>query len=147
MAPKALSLLRILALISFYGYVAALFVLGAAGLLAPVQELDAMYQVRLDGAADPADIVILHQYRFLKGLVLGFGIYCLAFRREILAGGPHSRIFLATLFLGVCGRLASAGLDGRPPARLISFTFSEVIFGLLILAYVQAVRRAGPPGA
>lgn len=146
MAGKALPLLRTLALISFYGYVAALFVLGAAGLFAPVRELDAMYEVKLDRAADPEAIVILHQYRFMKGLVLGFGIYCLAFRREILSGTTHSWIFLATLFLGVCGRLASAGLDGRPPTRLISFTFSEVVFGLLIFAYVQTVRRTGPTG-
>ncbi len=147
MSGRALSLLKILALISFYGYVAALFALGAAGLLAPVQELDALYQVKVDPAAHPDDIVLLHQYRFMKGLVLGFGIFCVAFRREILFGGTPSWIFLATLFLGVAGRLASAGLDGAPPARLISFTFSEVVFGLLILAYVQARRRTGAAAA
>jgi hypothetical protein len=141
-------LLKTLALISFYSYVAALFVLGTAGLFAPNQELAALYSVRFDEAgADSMDrrdqLVLLHQYRFLKGLVIGFGIYCVTFRREILSGGIHARVFLATLFLGAFGRVVSAVLDGRPPNWLISFTFSELLFGLLILAYVQAVRRDG----
>ncbi|HEV7669196.1 MAG TPA: DUF4345 family protein [Thermoanaerobaculia bacterium] len=145
-------LLKTLALISFYSYVAALFVLGTAGLFAPNQELTALYSVRFDATgADPMDqrdqLVLLHQYRFLKGLAIGFGIFCVTFRREILAGGTHARVFLATLFLGTFGRLVSAWIDGRPPKWLISFTFSELIFGLLILAYVQAVRRIGAPAA
>ncbi|HEX4951794.1 MAG TPA: DUF4345 family protein [Thermoanaerobaculia bacterium] len=135
-----MKLLRILALVAFWSYVVALFVLGAAGVLFPEPELDALYQAQL-GGLDETREVLLHQYRFMKGIVIGFGIYCWTFRREIFQPGVHHRIFLATLFLGAGARLLSWGLDARPHERLLSFTVSELIFGLLILAYVQASRR------
>ncbi len=136
-----MKLLRVLARVAFWSYVAALFVLGAAGVLFPEPELDALYQARLAGLDEARDVV-LHQYRFLKGIVLGFGIYCWTFRREILQPGVHHRIFLTTLFLGAGARLISWILDTRPQDRLISFTISELIFGLLILAYVRADQRS-----
>lgn len=142
----ASSLLKWLGLLSFYGYIAALFILGIAGLAVPGWELRILYQLDLSalGLASGAKAILLHQYRFLKAIAVGYGLFALVFRREIFRSAVFNRVFLAILFGGAAGRTLSLIIDGRAHWGLVSFTVSEYIFGVLIFAYSRStLERLG----
>ncbi len=129
--------MKFLGLLSFYSYVAALLALGLFGVFFPEFELKTLYQVDLEtmGLDRPSLIVTLHQYRFLKVIVVGFGIWAVVFRKEIFASATFNYVFLGILFSAALGRTLSMILDGKPHWLLINFTISEFAFGLLIFAY------------
>jgi hypothetical protein len=76
----------------------------------------------------------LNQYRFMKSMEFGFGIFMLLFRREIYTIPKFNRFFLAILFLGTAERVLSIAVDGRPHGAYIFFVGLETTIGLIILA-------------
>jgi hypothetical protein len=68
---------------------------------------------------------MLNQYRFLKSVELGAGLFCLAYRSKILAGTRASAVFLAIVGLGVAARGWSWIVDGRPAPLFIAFLVLE----------------------
>lgn len=141
--------LRGLGWIAFWSYVAALFVLGTFGVVAPGLELASLYDLSLAPLADAEAASVLHQVRFLKVFVLGIGVLAVMFRHEILRPGLAHRLFVGFLFAAAGARLLSIQLDGMPHPRLVSFTVSELVMGLLILiaARVGAEHPARPQAA
>lgn len=133
--------LRLLGWVAFWSYVAALFALGAFGILAPDVELALMYDVSLEELEPFRTATILHQYRFLKVFVLGVGVLAVMFRHRILAPGQANALFLGLLFGAAGARVLSIFLDGAPHARLIPFTVSEFVMGLLILIASRLPRE------
>jgi hypothetical protein len=137
--------LKIAGVVSFYSYLAALFVLGLAGVLMPERELDMLYDLSLEAPqpAAAAAASLPHQYRFLKSFVVGFGVFALLFRREILRPSVYNKLFLSVLFGAAAVRVLSILWDGRPHPFLINFTISELVFGAFILAASRLQPASG----
>ena len=138
-----MKIMKLLSGLSFYSYIAALFVLGLAGVFMPEYELQTLYQLNLKEVnPDSAAVTtFLHQYRFLKVLAVGFGMFAFLFRKEIFTSRTFNYLFLGILFGAATGRVISILIDGRPHWMLISFTVSEFIFGLIILAYSKTTLK------
>jgi hypothetical protein len=107
------------------GYSAMLVAIGAAGIFTARWELATIFGI--DPSAWPAAAAptMLNQYRFLKSVELGAGLFCLAYRSKILAGTRASAVFLAIVGLGVAARTWSWIVDGRPGALFIAFLTLE----------------------
>ena len=137
--------MTVVARIAFLLYVTALLGLGAFGVVLPEVELRLMYDVDFQGLDEDATTILLHQYRFLKAFAIGYGLWAVAFRREIATRSTYCAIFLVILFGAVAARTISIALDGQPGAMLMNFTISEIVFGLCILAgFIARSRRAVP---
>lgn len=121
-----------LARLFFWGYALMLVGIGASGMLIAGWELPAVFAVGLDAMGEPHRATLLNQYRFLKALELAFGVFCLAYRREIFAQPRDLRVFLAGLFAGVAARLGSWVADGMPRAIFIVFMALELLTGVLV---------------
>lgn len=131
-------MLRWLGIGSFYSYVGALLALGLFGALWPQLELRALYQTDLGAESG----VLLHQYRFLKFIAVGAGIYGVVFRREIFESPRFGLVFLTFLFGGVAGRLLAIAAAGGAHPLLVTFAVSEAVFGACILLYARTTWAA-----
>ena len=88
----------------------------------PVQSLDAYARVNL-----------LDQYRFLRGIEMGFGLFCLVLTREIFSVPRYNMLFLCAMSAGTCARIVSLSVDGRPSAAMCFFLAFELA-GIVIIA-------------
>jgi hypothetical protein len=120
-----------------FGYSAMLVAVGAAGILTARWELATVFGI--DPSAWPADIqaTMLNQYRFLKSLELGAGIFCFVYRPAILAGGRASAVFLAIVGLGVCARTIAWIVDGRPAPLFVVFLLLEACVFIAITLHLR----------
>ena len=129
--------MKLLTEIFFYGYVGLLIVAGGWGVVG------ARFDHRLLFGFDPgtlppsADASLVSQYRFLRAIELGFGVFSLVFRSEIFTLWLFNRVFLGGMTLGVVARLVSLVMDGRPRAIFYFFLVSEAIGAALLFFYTR----------
>lgn len=132
--------MTLLTKVFFYGYVAMLIIVGGAGIFIAEWELRTIFHLDLASMAPDAEASLLNQYRFLKSIELGAGLFGLTFRREIFRGGDVLRVFLAFVFLGVFARSLAVLMDGVPWAGFLVFLVLELITGLLVLYYGHTIQ-------
>jgi hypothetical protein len=117
---------RLLALILFYGYVGLLVVAGAWGVIGARLDHRWLFAVDAGSLGAPRSAAsIVSQYRFLRALELGFGIWALMFRHRIFTEPPYARLFLGVMSTGVIARVISHVLDGRARGIFYFFLWSE----------------------
>jgi hypothetical protein len=81
-----------------------LVVVGAAGIVSARWEFAAVYGIDPSTWSSDTQATMLNQYRFLKSVELGAGVFCLAYRRAIMDGGRAAAVFLTIVGLGVAAR-------------------------------------------
>lgn len=116
-----------------YGFF--LCVIGLYGMFCLNWELHSLYALfpaQLDG---PQGNSFLNQFRFLKSIELAFGLFCLLYRKDILAGGQATTLFLAALALGAFARSYSWAIDGRPEGLFLFFLGVEVVTFVFVLVH------------
>ncbi|MFL5350250.1 MAG: DUF4345 family protein [Hyalangium sp.] len=129
--------MKLLTEIFFYGYVGLLIIAGGWGVLG------ARLDHRLLFGMDPSTLErrtgasLVSQYRFLRAIECGFGLFALLWRHEIFTERPFNRLFLATMTLGVVARVVSLLVEGRPRPIFYFFLGSEAIGAILIFAYTR----------
>ncbi len=84
----------------------------------------------------------LNQYRFMKSVEFGFGLFALLFRREIYTQPKFNRFFLGIVFLGASMRVLSILVDGRPHGAYLFFAAIEFGIGAIIFAYSRRTLAA-----
>jgi len=142
-APSAPSgVLNVAGNAAFYGY--ALFLVlagGIAGILVPrwgplsfEVYARAVFNNGLQG--EPL-ISALNQYRFMKSMEFGFGLFALLFRQEIYTQRKVNRFFLGIIFLGAANRALSIVVDGQPHPAYIFFVGLETVVGLVIYLHTR----------
>jgi len=125
----------------FWGYVAMLFLAGGAGVLLTRLELTRVFHLDLGTLSSLAESTLLNQYRFLKSMEIGFGLYCVVFREEIFTLRRFNRLFLGILFLAAGARIASGVADGWPHWAFIAFAFLELVTGCLVFLWTRGKLR------
>jgi hypothetical protein len=90
----------------------------------PVRSLDTYTRVNL-----------LDQYRFLRGIELAFGMFCLAMTREIFSVPKYNLLFLAGMSAGTTARIVSLFAEGRPSAAMCFFLIFELAGIVVISVY------------
>lgn len=120
-------LLSVAALVLFYAYVLTLIAAGVWGVFgARLDFPDFMRQEVSDLDADAVNSM-LSQYRFLRAIEAGFGVFALRFRREIFTDPTFNRLFLGWMGFGILARLVGLGLEGWPQVVMIGALVGEVL--------------------
>lgn len=132
--------MRTAALVLFGGYVGLLIVAGAWGVVGARIDLPWLLHVPL-GALPSGGPDLLSQYRFLRAIELGFGLFALLFHKEIFTQVTSNRLFLFAMAAGVVARLVSLALDGRPSAAMLGFLGWETVGVVVIAWHTRGVRR------
>ncbi|GAB3654188.1 hypothetical protein GCM10028791_24700 [Echinicola sediminis] len=97
-----------------------------------------VYQ-QLDGFAKTN---LLSQYRFLRALELGFGIFSLYFVHSIFTLKPFNYLFLLIMGLGILARIFSWIFDGNPSLLTKFFMFYEAAGWICIAIYSTPKLKA-----
>jgi hypothetical protein len=134
--------LRRASLVLFWGYVAALVLAGAWGVLAAPLDLSWFLGVDLDDVSNEAETNLLAQDRFLRAVEGGFGIASIVYRHEIFTRLAFNRIFLAIMGAGVAARLLSLAVDGVPSAAMLAFLVWELVGVIVIFVYTRRTAVA-----
>lgn len=125
----------------FYGYVGLLILAGAWGIFGARVDASLLFDLDLGGLASTTAASLLSQYRFLRAIELGFGLWAMLNRRAIHTSPDANRLFLSIMGAGVTARLLSLVLDGSPSAAMYFFLVTELIGVVLIFAYTRRTLR------
>ena len=110
----------------FYGYVGLLMLAGGWGVVFGRVDQSLLLDLELDDLPRRTQANVMSQYRFLRALELGFGLWAFVYRDEIHRRRPHNRLFLFTMGSGVTGRLLSLRFDGSPSPAMYAFLAWEL---------------------
>jgi hypothetical protein len=135
--------LRRASLVFFFAYVGTLIAAGAWGIVGA--RLDMRVLLRLDLGPLPARATanLLSQYRFLRAIELGFGVFALVFWRRIYSLRSYNRLFLSIMACGVGARLLSLAADGLPSIWMYGFLVVELVGLVLITLATRTTVQAG----
>jgi len=135
--------MRRVALVFFFGYVLTLVVAGAWGVVGARVDMHLLLRLHLGDLPHRAQANLLSQYRFLRAIELGFGLFALRYWRQIFSLRSYNRFFLAVMGCGVAARLLSLAADGLPSFWLYIFLGYELVGLVVILAYTRPRVVAG----
>ena len=130
--------LRPASLFFFYAYVLTVTVAGAEGIFGARLDFPLLMHQQVGQLAAGGAHNVLSQYRFLRGLELGFGIFALRYAKEIYSQRAMNRVFLITMGLGILGRIAGIVIDGFPSPLMQSFLYFEAVGIVLIFLDTRA---------
>lgn len=85
---------------------------------------------------------LLNQYRFLRAIELGFGMFCWALRQEIFTQARWNRLFLWTLLCIPAARSVSLALDGMAQMGFVSLMVVEYLAVSLLWWATRPVRQS-----
>ena len=78
---------------------------------------------------------MLSQYRFLRAIELGFGVFAFVFVKEIFSEKKFNQLFLFTMFSGILARVTGILIDGSPSSLMYFFLIYEGVGLILIFFY------------
>jgi hypothetical protein len=122
----------------FYGYIGTVLLAGFWGaFINPVYDFKLLFHANVQALPDSFRINLLSQYRFLRALELGFGIFTIIFRKEIFNTTKYNRLFLIIMCCGILSRIVSVLVDGSPNTLFYFFLFYEVVSFIFIFIYTR----------
>jgi Domain of unknown function (DUF4345) len=124
--------LRRASLFFFFVYVALLIVAGAWGIVGARVDMWVLLRLRINDLPDRTAANLLSQYRFLRAMELGFGVFAFTHWRRIYTLRSYNRLFLSVMTAGVAARLLSLALDGRTSWWMYLFLGWELVGVVLI---------------
>jgi hypothetical protein len=124
--------LRRASLVFFFVYVALLIVAGAWGMVGARVDMWVLLRLHLNDLPDRTAANLLSQYRFLRAIEIGFGVFALTHWRRIYSIRTYNRLFLSVMAAGVAARLLSLALDGGPSWWMYLFLGWELVGVVLI---------------
>ncbi|MDQ1421047.1 MAG: hypothetical protein QOJ52_3009 [Acidimicrobiaceae bacterium] len=121
----------------FYGYAGACVLAGAWGTVGATIDFPWLLHQPLGDLTADGRPNVLAQYRFLRAIECGFGVFAIAFRREIHTERRFNRLFLGTMGLGVAARALSMKSDGRPSDFMLAMLAWEAVGAPVIFAHTR----------
>jgi hypothetical protein len=107
-----------------------------------VAGFDLLTGLDLDQVPADAEANLLSQYRFLRAIELGFGVFTLMNRHEIFENVRYNALFLSIMAAGVAARLLSLALDGKPSATMLFFLVTKLGGVIVIFSYSRGTLAA-----
>ena len=130
--------MKYLSYLLFYSYVLTLVLAGGWGAFGNAA-LDQRLLFDLDVRELPLTTAasVLSQYRFLRLIELGFGLFALLFIREIYQHPKFNALFLSIMSAGVLARALSWQVDGRPKPVFGFFLLYELAGVVVLFLYTR----------
>lgn len=126
----------------FYTYIGLVVLAGFWGaFIYPSWDFEMMFNLDLSYLQDFERINLLSQYRFLRALELGFGLFALIFVKAIFSDFKFNRLFIVIMGLGILARIFSWIFDGTPSYLTMFFMFYEALGWILIFIYSYSKIR------
>ncbi|HSJ66663.1 MAG TPA: DUF4345 family protein [Anditalea sp.] len=120
----------------FYTYIGLVTLAGIWGaFIYPSLDFEVMFDLNLSQLTDFEKINLLSQYRFLRALELGFGLFALLYVKEIFSDFKFNRLFLTIMGVGILARIFSWLFDGKPSYLTMFFLFYEAIGWIVIFTF------------
>lgn len=120
----------------FYTYIGLILVAGFWGAFIGAkidQHLLLNFNINALTATTRANV--LTQYRFLRAIELGFGLFAITFRKEIFTVKKFTTLFLTIMLSGVLARGISLIVDGSPNWIFYFFLIYEATGVVVIYLY------------
>lgn len=131
--------MRLLSELFFYGYTLLLVAAGAWGMVGARLDHRILFGLDIDRLEPTTAASVVTQYRFLRAIEMGFGMFAILFQREIYSEKKFNYLFLLTMVAGVVARLVSLRLDGRPRKIFYFFLLSEAAGAIVIYFYTNRI--------
>ena len=122
----------------FYSYIGLILLAGFWGAFGNPR-LDHLWLFDLDTNTLPEEsrINLLSQYRFLRALELGYGLFAIVFTKEIFTQKKFNTLFLLIMFSGVLARVVSLVVEGSPSMLFYFFLFYEMTGVVIIYLFTR----------
>ncbi|WPP49055.1 DUF4345 family protein [Catalinimonas niigatensis] len=130
--------MKIISYFFFYTYIGLVCLAGIWGAFFRA-DLDLLLLMHLDIStlSEDARINLLSQYRFLRALELGFGVFAFTFVKEIFTQKKFNSLFLIIMASGILARVASLFYEGSPNWMMYFFLIYEITGWLFIYLYTR----------
>ena len=126
----------------FYTYIGLVVLAGFWGaFINPVFDFRFLFGMEVSALPDSHRINLLSQYRFLRALELGFGIFSLIFKKNIFTDHQFNTLFLVIMSSGIFARLVSIVADGVPNQLALFFMTYELIGLIVIYLYTKKHKK------
>jgi hypothetical protein len=133
-------IMKFLNFIFFYTYIGLVLLAGFWGaFLYPILDFTYLFKLDINGLPEISKVNMLSQYRFLRALELGFGLFAIFFFKEIFLIRKYNQLFLAIMGLGILSRTVSWMIDGMPSAIFLFFLFYEAVGWVVIFIYSRKI--------
>jgi len=130
----------------FYGYVGMLVLAGFWGAFGNINvDFQILFNMSPQILPEPERINLISQYRFLRAIEMGFGLFAVIFAKNIFSEKKFNILFLCIMASGVLARIVSIVIEGVPSRLLVFFLVYELIgLGVIyIYSRKQVYQNAG----
>ena len=122
----------------FYTYIGLVVVAGFWGaFINPYFDFRLLFGMDVAGLDGPQRINLLSQYRFLRALEMGFGIFALLFKKEVFNNHRFNLLFMVIMASGILARMVSIVADGLPNYLTLFFMSYELLGWIIIFFYTR----------
>lgn len=119
----------------YYAYIGMVTLAGFWGaFINPYYDYRLLFNFELNDLPDFQRINMLSQYRFLRAIELGFGIFSILFVKNIFSEKRFNRLFIFIMSAGVLSRITSIVIDGSPSGMMYFFLGFELV-GLMVIYF------------
>jgi len=126
----------------YYTYIGLVIVAGFWGaFINPYFDYRLLFNFDMNTLPDFQRINMMSQYRFLRAIELGFGVFSILFVKNIFSEIKFNRLFIFIMSAGVFSRIISILIDG-PPSGLMYFFLAFELVGLTIISFYSRKLKA-----
>lgn len=123
----------------FYTYIGLVLLAGFWGaFINPQFDFQQLFDLNLNDLSNYSKINLLSQYRFLRAIEMGFGIFCFYFTIQIFTKKVFNTLFLIIMGSGILARIVSLIADGQPSTLSLFFMIYEFIALVFIVIYTRS---------
>lgn len=128
--------MKLLSYFFFYTYIGLVLLAGFWGaFLGAGYDQQLLFDLDIGALEETTQANVLTQYRFLRAMELGYGLFAVVFRKEIFTLKKFNILFLGIMMAGVLARVVSLIFDGSPNWIFYFFMIYEAIGAAIIYMY------------
>jgi hypothetical protein len=120
----------------YYSYIGLVIVAGFWGaFIYPEFDYRLLFNLETNDLTDFQRINLLSQYRFLRAIEMGFGVFAILYVKSIFSKKEFNRLFIFIMGAGVLARIMSIVMDGIPSWMMLFFLAFELVGVVVIYFY------------
>ena len=120
----------------YYSYIGLVIVAGFWGaFIYPEFDYRLLFNLETNTLTDFQRINLLSQYRFLRAIEMGFGVFAILYVKSIFSKKEFNRLFIFIMSAGVLARIMSMVMDGIPSWMMLFFLAFELVGVVVIIFY------------
>jgi len=120
----------------YYSYIGLVIVAGFWGaFIYPEFDYRLLFNLETNTLTDFQRINLLSQYRFLRAIEMGFGVFAILYVKSIFSKKEFNRLFIFIMGAGVLARIMSIVMDGIPSWMMLFFLAFELVGVVVIYFY------------